>query len=259
MTRNPAHVSRHRRPRRTRTVAILILAAAAVCAVLATAAVRLLGHRDSERPELTVVPASSEAAGVGPLSSLAPTEPPDATVADLTWVGVAGARVPTSPSAGPHDVRDGRARGFARSALGAVLAAVHISVRLCPQVGPGVFTATLREQVVGAGSVALGQHLDEDYQQTRAQLGLAYGQPAGRLYTTAYGYRVESADSDTATVRLLIEGPGAGAGSVLVALTMQLLWTGEDWSLVAPVNGDWGAQAFVTSDTTGIIRFPGGG
>lgn len=179
-------------------------------------------------------------------------------VDDLGWETVAGARVPVSRSAGPADTAGGRARGFARTPLGAVLAAVHISVRLSPQVGPAVFEPTLREQVVGTGAAALGDQLEDDYQQARAQLGLAYGQPAGQLYSTTRGYRVDAA-ADTATVRLLIEGPGASGGSVLVALVTTLQWVGEDWALVAPPGGDWTANASVVTDTAGYTKFPDGG
>jgi hypothetical protein len=138
-----------------------------------------------------------------------------------------------------------------------VLAAAGISVRLSPQVGPAVFEPTLHEQVVGADSDALTQHLDEDYQAARAQLGVPYGAPAGRLYSTTTGYRVDMQGPDAATVRLLIEGPGQDGGSVLVALVTHVQWTGSDWVLQAPNRGDWNADAAVVTDASGYTRFPG--
>jgi hypothetical protein len=120
------------------------------------------------------------------------------------------------------------------------------------------FAATLRDQVVGPDAAALGQRLEEDYQQARAQLGLPYGAAAGRLYSTTRGYRVQ-ATTDTATVRLLIEGPGGSGGSVLVALTTQLRWVGGDWVLVAPAGGDWSSVATPVTDPSGYTRFPDGG
>jgi len=171
---------------------------------------------------------------------------------------VVGARVPVSRSAGPRDTTSGRARGFAHTPLGAVLAAAHITLRLSPQAGPAVFEATLREQVVGGDAAALGQHLAEDYEQARAQLGLPYGEPAGRLYSTARGYRVDADSADAATVRLLIEGPGK-SGSVLVALTLHTQWVGTDWALLAPSGGTWDTTATVVTDPSGYTRFPDGG
>ena len=70
-----------------------------------------------------------------------------------------------------------------------MLAAANISVRLSPQVGLAVFEPTVHEQVVGDDTDTLSQHLDDDYQAARAQLGLPYGAPAGRLYSTTAGPR----------------------------------------------------------------------
>jgi hypothetical protein len=142
--------------------------------------------------------------------------------------------------------------------MGAVLAAAHISLRLSPQVGPTVFETTLREQVVGGDAAALGQHLAEDYEQARAQLGLPYGQPAGQLYSTARGYQTSQDSPTTVTVRLLIEGPGT-SGSVLVALTLHTQWVSGDWALVAPPGGTWDSTAAVVTDPGGYTRFPDGG
>jgi hypothetical protein len=140
-----------------------------------------------------------------------------------------------------------------------VLAAANISVRLSPQTGPAVFEPTRHEQVVGPDADTLAQHLDEDYQAARAQLGLPYGAPAGRLYSTTTGYRVDMQGTDAATVRLLIEGPGQDGGSVLVALVTHVQWTGADWALQAPNRGDWNADASVVTDASGYTRFPDGG
>ena len=120
-----------------------------------------------------------------------------------------------------------------------------------------MFEATLRDQVIGADADALRQHLEDDYQQARAQLGLPYGAPAGQLYSTARGYRVDLS-GDSATVSLLIEGPGK-SGSVLIALSLRVRWVGADWALVAPPGGVWDTSATVTTDTTGYTRFPDGG
>lgn len=249
---------------RTRRWVVVIALGLAALGVIAAGLVVALGRRDvpvahPAAEAHPVVPRPNGTAGVVPLSrtpSVPSSRAPDAlTRDDLSWVSVAGARVPVSAAAGPYDTRDGRALGFAHTSAGAVMAAVHISVRLSPQAGPAVFGPTLREQVVGDVD-ALARQLDADYQSARAALGVPYGQPAGRLYSRVRGYRVEMDGGDAAGVRLLIEGPGA-TGSVLVALTLRVRWTGTDWSLVAPDGGVW--DATVVTDPTGYLLFPGGG
>jgi len=248
--------------RRTTTLLAAGTAVVLVVAAAVTGLVALLGHRDFPVPQ--PVPHASGIADrdtgpAPPAPSMSPSAPgTSAATDDLSWATLAGARVPVSRSAGPRDTSAGRARGFAPTPLGAVLAAVHISLRLSPQVGPAVFEATLREQVVGGDTAALGQHLAEDYEQARARLGLPYGAPAGQLYATARGYQVEANEPTTATVRLLIEGPGT-SGSVLVALTLHTQWVGSDWALLAPPGGTWDTTAAVVTDASGYTDFPDGG
>lgn len=250
MSDDIASVARRRTRALVGTVAAVVLGLAVVVVGLVVA----VGHRGdpaSGPAAVVTIPAGGSAAGTA-ASETAGSAAPE----DVTWSTVAGARVPVSPTAGPRDTTSGRARGFAHTPLGAVLAAANISVRLSPQTGPDVFEPTLHEQVVGDDTDALSQHLDEDYQAARAQLGLPYGAPAGRLYSTTAGYRVQMQGADAATVRLLIEGPGQGGGSVLVALVTRMQWTGTDWALLAPTHGDWNTDAAVVTDASGYTSFP---
>jgi len=249
--------------RARRRTALVVAAASAIVLVavaIGAAVILLLPHRDrASAPESA--PATTPSTADPPPATALPATPQASTPqapADLGWATVAGARLPVSRTAGPYDTVGGRAWGFAHNRLGAVLAAAHLSLRLCPQVGPDVFGATLREQVVGGDAAALGQQLEDDYEQARAQLGLPYGQPAGRLYSVARGYRVDSDSPTTATVRLLIEGPGKAGASVLVELRLHTQWLGEDWVLVAPPGGSWDSVTALVTDTTGYTRFPDG-
>ena len=240
--------------RRTRTVVGTVAAVILGIAVVVAGLVVAVGQRGSPVPDPAGGPASSAGgmAGATVPAGSAGSAGPDA----VSWSTVAGAKVPVSATAGPSDTNAGRARGFAHTPLGAVLAAANISVRLSPQVGPDVFGPTLREQVVGPDTDALSQHLDEDYQAARAQLGLPYGAAAGRLYSTTTGYQLDMHGTDAATVRLLIEGPGTSGGSVLVALVTHVQWTGADWALQAPNRGDWNTDAAVVTDASGYTTFP---
>jgi hypothetical protein len=240
--------------RRTAAVVAAIAAVLVLIAAIGAGATLLLRNRQAP-PTAAMRPTPGAATGTdsGSTASASTRDP-----SDLTWTTVAGARVPVSATAGPHDATAGRARGFDRSPLGAVLAAAHVSVRLSPQVGPDVFVPTLREQTVGGGAAALSQLLDEEYEQARADLGLPYGQPAGRLYSTARGYRVDVSSPTSASVRLLIEGPGKYGATVLVELRLETRWLGADWALVAPPSGTWEAVTAVVTDTAGYIRFADG-
>lgn len=246
MSNDIARAARRRTRAVVATVAAVILGLVIVVAGLVVA----VGHRGYPVRDPAVVPATS-ASGTNSSGS-AGTAGADA----VSWSTVAGAKVPVSATAGPLDTSAGRARGFAHKPLGAVLCAANISVRLSPQVGPDVFAPTLREQVVGPDRDALSQHLDEDYQAARAQLGLPYGGQAGRLYSTTIGYRVDMLGTEAATVRLLIEGPGTNGGSVMVALVTRVQWTGTDWVLQAPNRGDWSTDVAVVTDASGYTTFP---
>jgi hypothetical protein len=247
---------------RRRTGAIVAVAALVLLVTAAAVAglVVALGHRASPVSQPAPPGPGSTPAGyssTAPAASAAPGSTASPAVGGLSWTTVAGAKVPVSGPDGPRDTSNGRARGFAHTPMGAVLAAAHISLRLSAQVGPAVFEPTLAGQVVGADQAALRQHLEDDYQSARAQLGAPYGAPAGQLYSTARGYRVNLV-ADTADVELLIEGPGK-SGSVLIALTLHVRWVNNDWALVAPAGGDWNAAATVTTDPTQYTRFPNGG
>jgi hypothetical protein len=243
---------------RRRTRMVLAAAAVMTLATLVTILTSGLGHWNVPVAQPVAAAVDDRAAGREPTST-SPGVAATLVVGAVRWVSAAGAQVPVSVTAGPRDSRDGLATGFTRDAAGAVFAAVHISVRLSPQAGPAVFEPTLREQVVGADAAALGEHLDEEYADARTQLGLSYGMPAGRLYSTATGYQVAMDSPDAATVRLLIEGPRDDGGSAWVVLTAQMRWTGTDWALQAPGGGDPAADAVVVTNPDGFTRFPDGG
>ncbi|WP_432976790.1 hypothetical protein [Dactylosporangium sp. CA-233914] len=235
--------------RRTRAVVASVAAVALIVVAVVGVLVATVGRRGNPAP--APPPATPE--------TTAPTGPQPGTTspAALQWVTVAGAHLPAGAD-GPRDTSAGRARGFARTPMGAVLAAAHITVRLSPQAGPSVFEPTLREQVVGSDAGRLLAAVDEEYRQLRAQFGVAPGEPAGQLYSTVTGYRIGSATPDVVDVGLLIEGPSQ-SGPTLVALSAQMRWIGTDWALQAPSGGDWNTAAVLVSTTAGYTGFPTGG
>jgi hypothetical protein len=172
----------------------LILAA---IALLACAAVWWL------RPAPTVAPA---------------TQPPD--VAMVEWRGIA---LPTSATAGPTDLTDTRAAGFAPTALGAAIAAAQLSVRTDPAAGPEVFEPVLADQVVG-DEQRLADAVREQF-----NAGPTDGAPG-----TLLGWRVDGDPaSGSVTAHLAVEH----ADGTRADYAIPLAWVDGDWRIDALDSG----------------------
>ncbi|MEV4210197.1 hypothetical protein [Micromonospora sp. NPDC049662] len=175
---------------------------------------------------------------------------------DLDWVDIAGVSVPVSKRSGPLFLSEGRARGFAHNPGGAVLAAVHIVIRVNPQVGPAVYDPTLRTQVVGADAAAMLDQVERAYEELRNQAGAADGQPVGRLNATLLGYRILSYSDDEAALRLLTEAPDGSGSSLMVSTEVGVRWTGSDWALLAPAGGTFDKAVTVALDPYAAMFLP---
>ncbi|MBQ1076735.1 hypothetical protein KBX06_26820 [Micromonospora sp. C31] len=223
------------RHRTRRWIAVVTLAAAAATA-LGVAAVTAL------RDEPTTAAQQTDVTDAAPVTDSAPV--PDAAAravalpADLKWTPVAGISLPGSGQAGPLDTGGGAARRFSHDEAGALLAAVHITVRCAPQLGPGVFDQTLQAQVVGADAPAMRSKVGQDYDHLRANAEIPYGQPVGRLEAVLRGYQLTSYSQQAASVQLLTEARDAQGNPLLAATAVQVQWTGTDWALLAPAGGD---------------------
>ena len=151
---------------------------------------------------------------------------------DLRWEPFrAGLDLPESLSAGPARKVDGRAEGFARSQLGAALAAVHLGHRIDPAAGPGVFEPTIREQVVGPDAGKLLEKTSASYEALRQQEGNKQSGEQAHLVA----YKVESQSPDAATVAVI---SGYDDRPDLYSVRFDLRWIDNDWHLVAPNGGD---------------------
>jgi hypothetical protein len=235
-----ARTRRARRARRLRLAAALALLAGLALAVVVIALQPVRPAPGVGQP----VQLNPGSAGGAPATAGVGGQPAAGTAAplpaDLTWGGpVAGVSLPVSAAAGPRDTGGGLARGFAHTRAGSVLAAVHLVVRVTPQVGPAVFGPTLRDQVVGAAAAALAGQVNEQYRQLCDQAHVGYGPPVGALPAVLAGYRIELFTDTTATVRVMTRTDRAGGAPLYAAAVIQLSWTGADWALLAPAGGVW--------------------
>lgn len=184
-----------------------------------------------------------------------PTPSPQSSApAELTWQPIAGVELPVSRTHGPRSTEDGGASGFSDSELGAALAAVHILVRTGANVGPDIYEPTITQQVTGTNAAAMKVLTDQQYRELRATAGVEDGDPLPSGNAEVLGYRIAAFADDTATVEVVTTAPDL-AGQVLT-FDVTLQRTDNDWQVVAPPRGDWGAVATTLSAAPeGMLRY----
>jgi hypothetical protein len=184
---------------------------------------------------------------------------PSVSLAGLGWSDYHGVRLPSSPAAGPRHTRNGLARGFSDTPLGALLAALDIAVRANAQWGPDVFVPTIQDQVTGPGAGALLASCQAGYGQASQAAHITGGQPLGNAYVTEEAFRWVGYTPADATVDLVSAGPGSGGVTIRASTRVEVVWQGGDWRVVAPPGGDWGNAAARLSSLNGYTIFPGQG
>lgn len=163
-------------------------------------------------------------------------EPAEADVTAVTWQGYS---MPVSPSAGPQRMTDTRATGFARTPLGAALAALHISVRMAPMTGPKVYRPAITEQVVGHDTTKQLAAVDTQYRQLAKVAGVSGGAPVIGATPPFTGYRVRDYTDTTATVDLVVTNPYKNTD---LQYAIPVRWADGDWRIVfnpAATAGGW--------------------
>ena len=236
----------------------LLLPAAAVAAVLLATG---LAFALTGRPPASRGPAATAPAPASPAGAAGPGQPqvPRVSLASVRWSGFYGVELPVSAQAGPYDTSGGMAAGFARTPLGALLAAVNIGVRANAQWGPRIFTAVIRGQVTGPDAAALLAGCQAAYDQAAQSAGVTAGQPLGTADVTEQAFRWVAYTPAAAILDLAVAGPGASGATVRASVQMEAVWDGGDWKVVAPPGGDWGNSATGLSSLAGYTVFPGQG
>lgn len=229
--------------RRAQTTLILLAASAAVLITVVVLLAYVLAHdpKDATATPATPRPGSHHS-----------------TTADVAWEPVAGVDLPISRAHGPRTTDDGRAAGYSGSEFGAALAAVHILVRTGANVGPDIYEPTITQQVTGANTAAMKVLTDQRYQQLRATAGVEDGEPLPGGNAEVLGYRIAAFADGTAAVEVVMTSPDLGGQVLMFGVALQR--SADDWLVVAPPRGDWGAAATTLSTAPdGTLRYGDGG
>ena len=172
------------------------------------------------------------------------TNPPAAAVDSptqgLTWQQWRGISLPVDPVAGPLVLEGDRASGFARSPLGAAIAAAHLSVRVDPSGGEQVWGPVLAEQVVG------------DRDRLAAALAAAPTAAPSGAPGTLTGWRVEG---DPAAGPVVAHLAVTAADGSVMDYALRLAWHDGDWALDVPRSGPF----IPVGDTSGTYSTFGQG
>ena len=241
------------RPRRRQLLGAALLVVV-VSAVLALALGSRHGTGSGGSPATT-----SRAAA--PAQTPGPAAPslPRVDLAELRWTGYHGVELPSAPAAGPRDIVGGLASGYSDTPLGALVAAVNIAVRANAQWGPGIYIPTIRDQVTGPDAAALLASCQSAYSQASQAAHVSDGQAVGNAYVIEQAFRWVAYTPSDATIDLVSAGPGSQGVTVLATTRIEVVWSGGDWRVVAPPEGDWGNAAAPLSSLSGYTIFPGQG
>ncbi|MDQ0540769.1 hypothetical protein QF011_003347 [Curtobacterium flaccumfaciens] len=209
-------------------VAALVVVVVALLVVLASTALGIFapvnnGQDDVAAPQ----PTKNPAAASGPCNvKVTDTSSTPKVPSDLTWkTGAAGLTWPVSKSVGPTKTIDGFDACFARSPLGAALAAQ---------------TATY-SQYDGKHSVssALGFYIADSAGKQKSiatsekQPGAADTRAAG---INPAGFTVDAFTKDRAEVTLVYSYPSSSTG--YIGMPTSLVWTDDDWKISVLDNGE---------------------
>jgi hypothetical protein len=162
--------------------------------------------------------------------------------------------LPYSPDAGPGRETGGLVSGFARTDLGAGLAAVHLSVRSTYYAGPTVFDATIEDQLTGRHRDALHAAVRAEYETNRTRLHLAAGATVPFAGSVPTAFHTTFTSPEDASVEVV----WVSAGHFYVA-SYRLVWIDGDWRLFAEDPTATAKVPVFTAMPAGYSLFPGVG
>ena len=235
--------------KRTLTITALAIAALIVFGLIAVTAFGRHGTppKPAAPPAPNAVPPTANAAPVQ--QGAPPPSFPVINMSQLIWVSYDGYRLPVSAAAGPRNMTNGLASGYADTPAGALIAAINIAARASWQFGPAIFEPVIDNQVIG------------QYQPDMLSADLAAwnagGQQPPRVSVRSWlaGFAWQEYTPTVATLDLV-----EAAGTTEYAATqVQVQWGGGDWKLVAPPGGDWGNASTQITSLSGYTPLAGQG
>jgi len=231
---------------RRRSQRLVVVAAVGACVFLAAVAVTVVLLRRDPAPR------AAARAEPSPHVSNGPTAGPD-----ISWTKTLGVELPSSRTHGPRTVTTTTASGFSSSELGAAIAAVHVLIRSSAAAGPDAFEPTITQQVTGANAAAMKLLVAQQYEQLRAEKGVVEGESVtGDAEVLGYLIDTFVPGGTAAKVQVFLDSPALSAQGQLLRFTVQLLRRNDDWAVVAPPRGDWGAATTVLSEPpAGMISY----
>ena len=160
------------------------------------------------------------------------TQPVEPGPDDVTvLVDVPGGVAASSARHGPFHEEMGLASGFTHDAIGAAIAATHLSPRLSATAGVDVATATLLQQCWGDVTTATAR--------LRTTPPLSDRPPPDDRTPDALYFRLIGGDPDGeyVVVSVLADTPQARVQHGYARFDATLRWSGADWQLRVPIQG----------------------
>ncbi len=222
---------------RRRRVTIVIVLALLAGVVLTT----LLIGRTSDQQAGTAATDPSPAQ-TAPAEPSVPATPLMTAPEDVTWELFEGVALPVSRTDGPTSINGPVHAGFARTPIGALLAAAQIRVRAIatPSV-PDLLRVVDAQFVDGPGKAAYRERIAR-VTDTSA--------PAGG-YTQYIGFRYLSYDPDVAVISLA----SRGSSGTIRAATATVRWVDGDWRLERAADAQEPSQ--VLQSLAGYVPWAG--
>lgn len=169
---------------------------------------------------------------------------PTAAPSDVTWQPMGQTAVPVSKSAGPFQITDTTASGFAHTATGALIAAAQLTFRSDFYAGRSVWEPTITRQYVP------GPNRDRLLERMRSWPPKTSDD---RPVTEISGYLYQAYSADTAVIGLIFQVAGDPDSRYITTLTLQ--WRDGDWRMVAPPDGSWASMVHWAEVWTGAVEW----
>jgi len=229
---------------------MLVIGAALLALAGALVAVVVIGGGRGRHPAAALPPpppVPSQSTGstpvVAPPAASSPTDRdlsiPVTTPAALTWSLWHGAWLPYSRTAGPSHVDGPVASGYARTPLGALIAAQQIAARHLISPNGGWRTVTLAQVLPGTGR--------DRFLTARAAVS---DDPPAEGLAQLVAFRYVSWTRDQAVLQAVVRVPGRDGFQVT---TSTLFWVDGDWRLQLQPDGGESPIATQVPTPTGFV------